>query len=65
MRTPKKQFFQTFFAIHCYMWAVVATVGILDAMRTAPVDSSRIVLCVVVIIIGIALGTMLIRRPRL
>jgi len=65
MRTPKKQFFQTFFAIHCYMWAVVAMVGILDAMRTAPVNSSRIALCLVVILIGIGLGTLLIRRPRL
>jgi hypothetical protein len=65
MRTSKKRFFQTFFAIHCYMWAVVATVGILDAMRTSPVNSSRIALCLGIILVGVGLGTLLIRRPRL
>ena len=65
MRTPNRRFFETFFAIHCYMWAVVATVGIIDAMRSAPVNSNRIALCVVVIIIGVGIGTLLIRRPRL
>jgi len=64
MRVPRKNL-RTFFAIHFYMWAVVGAVGILNAMRTAPVDDSRIALCVVVIVAGIGLGSMLIRRPRL
>jgi hypothetical protein len=65
MERTRQSFFRTFFAIHCYMWAVVAAVGILDTMRTAPVDNNRIALCVVVIIVGITLGSLLIRRPRL
>lgn len=65
MQRPKQPFFKTFFAIHFYMWAVVAVVGILDAMRSAPVNNNRIALCVVVIILGITLGSLLIRRPRL
>jgi hypothetical protein len=65
MHKPKQPFFRTFFAIHFYMWAVVAAVGIFDTMQSAPVDNNRIALCVVVIILGIALGSLLIRRPRL
>lgn len=65
MQKPKQRFFRTFFAIHFYMWAVVGVVGIIDTMRTAPVDSNRIALCVAIIVLGIALGTFLIRRPRL
>jgi hypothetical protein len=64
MRLPRKNL-RTFFAIHFYMWAIVAAVGVIDAMRTAPVDSSRIALCVVVIVAGIGLGSLLIRRPRI
>lgn len=65
MRAPKKTIFRTFFAIHCYMWAVVAVVGIIDTMRTPPVNSNRIALCVVIIVAGVTLGSLLIRRPRL
>lgn len=65
MQRPKQSFFRTFFAIHFYMWAVVAAVGIIDTMRTAPVNNDRIALCVVVIVVGITLGSLLIRRPRL
>jgi hypothetical protein len=64
MRVPKKNL-RTFFAIHFYMWAIVAAVGIIDAMRTAPVDGTRVALCAAVIVAGIGLGSLLIRRPRL
>ena len=64
MRVPKRNV-RTFFAIHFYMWAIVAAVGIINAMRTAPVDEKRVALCVVVVIAGTGLGSVLIRRPRL
>jgi hypothetical protein len=64
MPVPRKNL-RTFFAIHFYMWAIVAAVGIIDAMRTAPVDANRVALCGVVIVTGIGLGSLLIRRPRL
>jgi hypothetical protein len=64
MRVPRKNV-RTFFAIHFYMWAIIGAVGAMNALQTAPVDDSRIALCVVVIVAGIGLGTLLIRRPRL
>lgn len=64
MASPKK-IFRTFFAIHCYMWAVVATVFIIDTMQTPPLDRTTLALWCVVAAAGIAIGTVLIRRPRL
>lgn len=60
-----KKIFRTFFAIHCYMWAVVAAVFIIDTMQTPPLDRSRLALWSVVAAAGIGMGTALIRRPRL
>ena len=63
MRVSKKNL-RTFFAIHCSMWAVLATVGIIDAMGNAPAVSARVALCVAVGTVVIGLGTLFIRRPR-
>jgi hypothetical protein len=64
MASTKKNL-RTFFAIHCYMWAVVATVFIIDTMQTPPVDKTRLALWAVVALIGVGSGSLLIRRPRI
>lgn len=63
--TSTKKTVRTCFALSAYLSAVVATAFIIDTFRTPPVDHNRLGLWVVVALVGICVGSLLIRRPRL